>query len=305
METVSVIIPTYNRADLISQAIDSVLAQTVPAHEIIVADDGSTDDTAAVVAAYGDRVRYLALPHRGQPAATRNAGIRTATGSLLAFLDSDDCFLPDKLAQQIAVLAQTPAAGVVYSNGHYFRTTPAEPVGRVLDGLPTPSGWVFGELLAGNFLAPPVVLVRRRALDVAGLFDESPACVAVEDFDLWLRLAALTPFVYAPGDVAAIRRHASGISRNTANLRRGVLNVLAACDRRSPVLMQQHAAARHEAYARSHGAVAVAEARAHHWRAAATHACAAVGHLLHMPWLGIPALRAWRQRSRLRGDSAR
>jgi glycosyltransferase involved in cell wall biosynthesis len=129
METVSVIIPTYNRAELISQAIDSVLAQTVPAHEIIVADDGSTDDTAAVVAAYGDRVRYLALPHRGQPAATRNAGIRAATGVLLAFLDSDDLFLPDKLARQIAALAQTPAAGVVYSNGLYFRTTPDAPVG--------------------------------------------------------------------------------------------------------------------------------------------------------------------------------
>lgn len=305
METVSVIIPTYNRAELIGQAIDSVLAQTVPAHEIIVADDGSTDDTAAVVGAYGDRVRYLALLHRGQPAATRNAGIRAATGSLLTFLDSDDLFLPDKLARQIAALAQTPEAGVVYSNGHYFRTTPAEPVGRVLDGLPTPSGWVFGELLTGNFLAPPVVLVRRRALDVAGPFDESPACVAVEDFDLWLRLAARTPFVYAPGDVAAIRRHAGGISRNTARLRRGVLSVLAACDHRFPELMQRHAAARHEAYALSHGAVAAAEAQTHHWRAAATHSLAAGGHLLRLPGLGLAALRAWRQRSQRRGDSAR
>lgn len=305
METVSVIIPTYNRAELISQAIDSVLAQTVPAHEIIVADDGSTDDTAAVVAAYGDRVRYLALPHRGQPAATRNAGIRAATGDLLAFLDSDDLFLPNKLARQFAALAQAPEAGVVYSNGLYFRTTPAEPVGRVLDGLPAPSGWVFGELLAGNFLAPPVVLVRRRALDAAGLFDESPAFIAVEDFDLWLRLAALTPFDYAQGDVAAIRRHTGGISRNTASLRRGVLNVLAACDRRSPALMQQHASARHEAYALSHGAVAAAEARAHHWRAAMTHSLAAGNHLLRLPGLGVPAMRAWHQRNRLRGDSAR
>jgi glycosyltransferase involved in cell wall biosynthesis len=161
METVSVIIPTYNRAELISQAIDSVLAQTVPAHEIIVADDGSTDDTAAVVAAYGDRVRYLALPHRGQPAATRNAGIRAATGVLLAFLDSDDLFLPDKLARQIAALAQTPAAGVVYSNGLYFRTTPDAPVGGCSMGCLRPPAGSLDQLLAGNFLAPPVVLVRR------------------------------------------------------------------------------------------------------------------------------------------------
>lgn len=305
MATVSVIIPTYNRADLIAQAIDSVLAQSYPDVEIIVADDGSTDDTAAVVGAYGACVRYLALPHRGQPAATRNAGIRAASGELIAFLDSDDLLLPDKLAVQAAALAQNPAAGVVYSNGVYFRTTPAAPVGRVLDGLPAPSGAVFGALLVGNFLAPPVVLVRRAALDATGLFDESPDFFAVEDFDLWLRLAAHTPFVYAPGDVAAIRRHTGGISRNTARLRRGVLTVLAACDRRFPALMRQHAAARHEAYALSHGAVAVAEVRARHWRPALDHGARAAGHLMHLPGLGIPALRAWRQRSRVRGDSAR
>jgi len=305
MATVSVIIPTYNRADLLAQAINSVLAQAYPQVEIIVADDGSTDDTAAVVAAYGDRVRYLALPHSGLPAATRNAGIRAATGDLLAFLDSDDLFLPHKLAVQAAALAQNPTAGLAYSNGVYFRTTPAAPVGRVLDGLPVPSGWVFGQLLVGNFLAPPVVLIRRSALDAVGLFDESPDFFAVEDFDLWMRLAAYTPFVYAPGDVAAIRRHAGGISRNTTRLRRSVLAVLATCDRRFPALMQQHAAARHEAYALSHGAVAAAEARERRWRPALSHGISAAGHLLQMPGLGLPALRAWRRRSSVRGDSAR
>jgi glycosyltransferase involved in cell wall biosynthesis len=305
METVSVIIPTYNRADLIGQAIDSVLAQAHQQVEVIVADDGSTDDTAAVVGAYGDRVRYLPLPHRGLPAATRNAGIRAATGDLLAFLDSDDLFLPNKLAVQAAALVQNLAAGVAYANGVYFRTTPDAPVGRVQDGLPTPSGWVFGDLLAGNFLAPPVVLVRRTVLDEVGLFDESPDFFAVEDFDLWLRLAAHTPFVYTPGDVAAIRRHAGGISRHTARLRSGVLNVLAACDRRFPALMQQHAAARHEAYALSYGAVTAAELRERHWRPAINHSLHAGSHLLQMPGLGLPALRAWRRRSRVRRDSAR
>ena len=305
MQTVSVIIPTYNRVDLIAQAIDSVLAQAYPQTEIIVADDGSTDDTAAVVGVYDDRVRYLALPHRGQPAATRNAGIRAATGDLLAFLDSDDLFLPNKLAVQVAALTQNQAAGVVYSNGVYFRTTPDAPLGRVLDGLPAPSGWVFGQLLVGNFLAPPVVLIRRAALDAVGLFDESPELFAVEDYDLWLRLAAHMPFVYVPGDVAAIRRHADGISRNTARLRRGVLAVLEACDRHFPALMHQHAAERHEAYALSHGAVTAAKVRARRFRPAVFHGFSAAGHLLQMPGLGLPALRAWRQRSRLRGDSAR
>lgn len=305
METVSVIIPTYNRADLIAQAIDSVLAQTLPAAEIIVADDGSTDATAQVVSAYGDRLRYLALPHHGLPAATRNAALRCATGDLIAFLDADDLFLPHKLATQVGALLQAPDAGLVYSDGLYFRTTPTAPVGRVLDGLPTPTGWVFGALLTGNFLAPPVVLVRRAALDAAGLFDESPEFFAVEDFDLWLRLAAHVPFLYTPGDVAAIRRHGGGISRNTARLRCGLLHVLAAHDRRSPALMQRYARQRHEAYALSHGAIAAAEARGRHWRAAGAHLLQAIPHLLRLPGLGAPAWRAWRRRRQIRGDAAR
>ncbi len=305
MLTVSVVIPTYNRADLLSSAIDSVLAQRCPASEILVADDGSTDSTAQVAMGYGHPVRYLQLPHTGLPAATRNAGIRATTGDLLAFLDSDDLFLPDKLALQSQAMAQMPEAGLVYSDALFFRTQPTEAVGHVLDGLPSPTGWVLPQLLVGNFLAPPAVLVRRTALESVGLFNETPDFFAVEDFDLWLRLAEAFPFTYIPGDVAAIRRHPGGISRNTTRLRQGVLAVLAAFDRRSPAASQQYRTARHEAYALSHAALATAEAHARCWRPAARHTLQAVSHLVRLPGLGVPALHAWRRRSKLRGDAAR
>ncbi|MFM7583485.1 MAG: glycosyltransferase, partial [Caldilinea sp.] len=241
----------------------------------------------------------------GLPAATRNAGIRAATGDLLAFLDSDDLFLPDKLALQSQAMAQMPEAGLVYSDALFFRTQPTEAVGHVLDGLPSPTGWVLPQLLVGNFLAPPSVLIRRTALESVGLFNEDPDFFAVEDFDLWLRLAEAFPFTYIPGDVAAIRRHPGGISRNTTRLRQGVLAVLAAFDRRSPAASQQYRSARHEAYALSHAALATAEAHARCWRPAARHTLQAVSHLVRLPGLGLPALHAWRHRSKLRGDAAR
>ena len=120
MPRVSVIIPTYNRADLLGEAIDSVLAQSYQDFEMIVADDGSTDETAMVASKYGDKVRFLALPHRGQPAAPRNAGIAAATGEYISFLDSDDLYLPDKLALQVPALDENPKVGMVYSSAHFF-----------------------------------------------------------------------------------------------------------------------------------------------------------------------------------------
>ena len=109
MPRVSVIIPTYNRADLLGDAIGSVLAQSYQDFELIVADDGSTDHTAEImaeaIASYGSRIRYLVLPHRGQPAAPRNSALAVATGEYISFLDSDDLYLPNKLALQVPVLA--------------------------------------------------------------------------------------------------------------------------------------------------------------------------------------------------------
>ena len=123
----SVIIPTYNRAAYIADAIQSVQSQDHADVEIIVADDGSTDDTPAIVAGFGDALLYLPLAHSGLPAATRNRGLAKATGDFVAFLDSDDLFLPHKLKSQLSVLLSHPEAGLVYSDGYYFRDDPGQP----------------------------------------------------------------------------------------------------------------------------------------------------------------------------------
>lgn len=294
MSKISVIIPTYNRSAYIADAIRSVQAQTHSDIEIIVADDGSTDNTAAVVAQFEETVTFISLPHRGQPAATRNAGLGAAKGDFIAFLDSDDLYLPYKLTLQLTAFEKYPEAGMVYSNGQFFRDDPRQVTGHVLDGLPTPSGDIFAELLRGNFLAPPTVLIRRACLDTAGLFDERPDFFAVEDYDLWLRIAAAQiPIVYVPGDVAAIRRHRESISQDIATLRLHVLRVLTKLDTLYPHLMRQHSMARHEAYARNHGAVAMALLAQRQLRAGLWHGCLAFTHAVRTPQLGSDAFITW------------
>ena len=301
---VSVIIPTYNRAPYIAEAIRSVQAQTRRDVEIIVADDGSTDNTPDIVSQFGQGVTYLQLPHRGQPAATRNAGLRAGEGEYVAFLDSDDLFLPGKLALQLAAFEQHPEAGLAYSNGYFFRDDPQVPTGRTLDGMPTPTGDALADLLRGNFLTSPVVLIRHDCLDIVGLFDERPEFFAVEDYDLWLRIAAHFPFVYAPGDVAAIRRHGESISRDVAALRSRALLVLAKLEASNPDLTRRHRAALDEGYARNHGAVALAHFQQRQVLSGLSHAVQALRHSLRTPGLGTKPLLEWARRRRVRGTAA-
>lgn len=304
MSRVSVIIPTYNRAALLGDAIESVLAQQHPDIEIIVADDGSTDETSAVASQYGDKIRYLALPHRGQPAAPRNSGLAVATGDFIAFLDSDDLYLPNKLALQLPVIEANPHVGVVYSNGHFFIDQPDQPTGTVQDGLPTPSGAIFGDLLRGNFLSTPVVLIRRSVLQKVGNFNEDQALMPVEDYELWLRLAMQTDILYVPGDVAAIRHHTQNISGNTLRLRSRCLLMLQGLDERYPAVMAAHPIARHEGYARQHGAVALAAWQQRRPALAVRHALQALGHTLQLPGGGLQPLAAWWRRRALRSGSS-
>ncbi len=297
---VSVIIPTYNRVPFLGDAVRSVLAQPQDGVEIIVVDDGSTDGTEELVRGFDAGLIYLRVPHRGQPAATRNRGLEAARGEFIALLDSDDLFLAGKLPLQCTALAAHPDVALVYSNGYFFSDDPGVPISRVLDGLPTPSGAAFADLLRGNFLFPAVTLIRRSCLDTVGTFDEALTLRGVEDYDLWLRLSARFPMLYVPGDVAAIRRHTDNISKNPATIRMGVLQVLQKMRMAAPDLVQQHRAKWHEGVARSHGAIVRQLLRERQIGAACPHVWHALRHAVHTRGGGLPAFLAWCQRRPLR-----
>ncbi len=180
----SVIIPTFNRAAFLREAIDSVLAQTEKDFELIIVDDGSTDYTRELVAEYGDRVRYVFQPNAG-PSAARNLGIRHASGKLITFLDSDDLWLPHKLARQREWMAAHPQARLCYTDEIWIRRGVRVNQKKI---HAKSGGWIYPLCLPRCIISPSSVLMRRELFDAVGLFDEQlPVC---EDYDLWLRVAS-------------------------------------------------------------------------------------------------------------------
>jgi len=180
---VSIIVPCHNGARFLPEALDSAFAQTHPAIEVIVVDDGSTDGTPAVLERYAGRVRALRQPNRG-PSAARNAALEIARGDYIAFLDADDRFLPDKVARQAAVLDARPDVGLVYSGWRFI-----DEEGRVLpgEGRPRGEGDLLPGLVLGNPIHPLAALVRRPLVTEVGGFDET--LWGCEDWDLFLRLS--------------------------------------------------------------------------------------------------------------------
>jgi glycosyltransferase involved in cell wall biosynthesis len=181
---VSVIIPTYNRAALVQEAVASVLAQTCRDFEFLVVDDGSTDDTAEVLAGLDGQFQVLRHPSRRGVSATRNTGIAAARGEWLAFLDSDDLWLPEKLARQLAYLAAHPDLLWCQTEETWVRR--GRRVNQPLTHRKV-GGRIFLQSLERCLVSPSAVLLHRRLIEAHGGFDESlPAC---EDYDLWLRLS--------------------------------------------------------------------------------------------------------------------
>jgi glycosyltransferase involved in cell wall biosynthesis len=179
---VSVIIPTYNRAGLVRQALASVKAQTYRDFEIVVVDDGGTDDTYEVLSA--DReLRVLRLPSRRGVSAARNTGISAARGEWLAFLDSDDLWLPDKLARQILWLEGAPELRLCQTDETWVRrgVRVNKPAGHR-----KMAGQIFLPSLSRCMISPSAVMLHRRLLEAHGGFDAT--LPAAEDYDLWLRL---------------------------------------------------------------------------------------------------------------------
>jgi len=205
---VSVIVPVYNRPAYVRQAVDSALAQDCPGgFEVIVVDDGSTDETPAVLASYGDRIRVVRQAN-GRVARARNAGFAAAQGEYIALLDSDDIWLSGKLAAQVALLDAHPEAALAHSDvAEFFED------GRQREWTRRPeivTGDALRVLLRRNVIHTMTVMLRRRAIEEVGDFDPRyPPC---EDWDLWLRIAEHRPIVGDPRAWVKTRIHEGGIS---------------------------------------------------------------------------------------------
>ncbi len=198
-ETVSVIIPTYNRAAWVFEAIDSVLSQTVAPLEIIVVDDGSTDGTRERLSFYGKRIVTVFQENRGVSAA-RNLGIRQSKGRFIAFLDSDDLWEKGKLACQLGFFRKNPEALICQTGEIWIRR------GKRVNPMKKHtklSGMIFGPSLRLCLVSPSAVMVKRTLFDEVGVFDETlPAC---EDYDLWLRIACRYP-IFTTAENHVIKR---------------------------------------------------------------------------------------------------
>ena len=210
---VSIIMPSFNAERYVAESIRSVVRQTFTNWELVVVDDGSTDRTAEVVRRLADadaRIRYVRRENGGQ-AAARNTGIHLVSAPVVAFIDADDLWLPEKLARQLAVMEET-AADVVYCDGYVFYDdgTPERTDGFAVVPGSTDGATMFPLLFEYNRIATLSVVARRDALERVGLFDEDRRLQNCEDYDLWLRLARAGSTFYGMTDkLMRYRRHSA------------------------------------------------------------------------------------------------
>ncbi len=210
MPRISVIIPTYNRAALLCETLDSVFAQTFHDYEIIVVDDGSTDDTHARLGALEQRIIYRRIDNSGQGAA-RNVGLDLARGEQIAFLDSDELWRPQFLERMSDTLDENLNAGFAYCD---YATFDERGEGKSAHLTPTQKirGNVFAQLLEEDFLCTGGLMFRRECFDRAGKFD--PRLPPVEDWDLWLRIAHEYEAAYVDASLLRVRQNQAHASRN-------------------------------------------------------------------------------------------
>lgn len=209
-KAVSVVIPAYNAARYIKQAIDSVLAQSYREYEIIVVDDGSTDETPVIAQQFGDAIRCIRQSNRGLSAA-RNTGIKNARAEIIALLDSDDLWEPQFLERMVYHLNLHPEAAGIYCGFQYINSK-GEVVGEPSLKIVPPE--LFHATMSddGNWLAPSAVMFRKRLAEHVGLFDES--LQSVQDWDLWIRLSESAPFVGLKEALVEYRRHENNMSKD-------------------------------------------------------------------------------------------
>ncbi len=217
--TVSIVIPTYNRENIICKAIDSALSQTFKNLEIIIIDDGSTDRTKTVLEKYGARLHYFYQENRGISGA-RNTGINRCSGDYVAFLDSDDYWLPEKLEKQIALFQKHPEYGMVAC-----QCASIGPDGEFRQkNRPGKSGSVLLDLFKKNFIRTSSAVIKKDCFLKAGLFDET--LKECEEYDLWLRIAACCDVGFINEPLAVYTDNPKGASTDSLRGRLYRLQVL-------------------------------------------------------------------------------
>ena len=221
-ELVSIVMPAYNAGKYIADSIRSVIAQTCPDWELLVVDDGSSDDTGGIVkefVARDPRIKYF-FQENGRLGKARNTGLKNASGELIAFLDSDDLWLEAKLARQIQAMSENDA-DVVFSDAYVFNDPDTTDETRRFGSF---NGRFSGAnmldlLIRQNRIPVLTVLLRRAALDRVGAFEEGKPYHGLEDYDLWLRLAKAGFVFYGMTDaLARYRKHSSAMTATPSNL---------------------------------------------------------------------------------------
>jgi len=210
--TVSIIIPTYNRRQSIGRSIESVLNQTYRDFELIIVDDGSTDNTKELVADFNDeRIRYVRHEENKGEAAARNTGIKAARCDYIAYQDSDDEWLPEKLARQIELLENaSPEVGVIYTG--FWKAENHKRTYVPFSWVSQKNGDIHKELLKGNFIGSPVVLIKKECFNKVGLFDEKLRNLV--DWEMWLRVSKYYHFKCIDEPLVIAHYHSDNVSSN-------------------------------------------------------------------------------------------
>jgi glycosyltransferase involved in cell wall biosynthesis len=279
--TVSVVIPCYNQGRFLTESIQSALSQTHPAMDVVVVDDGSVDDTAAVAARY-PTVRCISQPNRGLSAA-RNAGLRAVRGAFVVFLDADDRLLPCAAATGLASLERAPTAAFAVGLERHIDTAGAPLPVRRRSALEADA---YASLVRRCWIMPPgAVMFRCSMLEAIGGFD--PALRCAEDYDVYLKLARRHSIIDHYTEVVEYRQHPGTLSRRAEHMLAATIGVL------RPHRPDRHASAEHHAAWRARDNVAwyverlldqiVADARSSRWRSAMRGAAVLVHHVPDHP----------------------
>ncbi len=220
---ISVVMPTFNHAAYIKEAIDSVLAQSYRRLELIIIDNYSEDATREIIEdVQDDRIRYIQFRNNGIIAASRNQGIAHAKGEYVAFLDSDDVWLPEKIKWQLDALHKDPRRGISFGKFRVISPDKTE-TGKIMGPKnPNIPADLYARLIRANFIVSSSTLVRKKALDEVGVFDENPELRCSEDFDLWLRILRRYRPAYVDEVVGLYRMHETNQSADDLRLRRAL-----------------------------------------------------------------------------------